>query len=428
MKAVARATLWGAAMTALLAGCSGGWFGAGGDGPTLPGERISIRAPAQADSVAGRAPAPPAALAAADWSQFNGGAARSGGNLALSASPAAAWSRSIGSGGRLAAPPVVAGGRLYALDADLNLTALDAGSGAQLWSVGLRPEGDRGSGGLGGGLAVEDGKIYAATGFGELLALDASGGLLWRRGVGAPVRSAPAVSGGRVYALTRADELVVLNAADGAPVWRRQGSSGGASVLGGGSPAVAGPVALAPFSSGLLSAYMAADGRPGWEISVVSSASARGQGVGVALPQVAGDPVVVDDTAYAGSRAGGLIAIPLRTGEVVWRRDIAVERPAWPAGSVLYVTGADGRVYALDRATGATLWEIPLGSGGWSGPVLAGGRVLVASTSGRLLALDAQTGEVASETRLSRGADVGPVVAGGTLYMLTNDGVVSAYR
>lgn len=424
-----RASLLGAAMAALLAGCSSGssWFGSSKDKP-LEGERISIRAPAAPDSILGRAPAPPAATPNAAWSQLNGGSARAGGHLALASDPAQAWRASIGSGGRLAAPPVVEGGRLYALDSGLNLAALDAASGAQLWSVGLRPEGDRGSGGLGGGLAAEGGRVYAATGYGEVLALDSSGGLLWRKRVNAPVRSAPAVSGGFVLILTRADELVALNVADGSEAWRRQGTSGGASVLGGGSPAIAGPVALAPFSSGLLAAYMIADGRPGWEVSAVSIATARGQGVGVALPQVAGDPVVVGDVAYAGSRAGGLVAVSLRTGEVGWRRDLAVERPAWPAGEALYVTSAEGRVYALDRATGATLWEIELGSGGWTGPVLAGGRVRVASAGGRLFALDPQTGEVLSETRLSAGADAGPVVAGGTLYILTNDGMVSAYR
>ncbi|MDD2869375.1 PQQ-binding-like beta-propeller repeat protein [Neomegalonema sp.] len=425
-----RVTLQAAALAALLAGCSGGgggWFG-GSKETLLEGQRISIRTPAAPPSIVGRAPAPPAAAANADWGQFNGGSARAGGHLALAADPAPAWRRSIGSGGRLAAPPVVAEGKLYALDSDLNLTALDAGSGAELWSVGLRREGDRGSGGLGGGLAAEGGRIYAATGYGEVLALDAAGGLIWRVSTGAPVRSAPAVSGGRVYVLTRADEFLALNAADGAVVWRRQGASGGASVLGGGSPAVAGPVALAPFSSGLLSAFMAADGRPGWEVSTLSSGATRGAGVGVALPQVAGDPVVVDEIVYAGSRAGGLVAANLRTGEALWRRDFAVERPAWPAGSALYVTSVDGRVRALDRATGATLWEIDLGPGGWTGPVLAGGRLRVASASGRLFALDPQTGEALGEVKLGRGADAGPVVAGGTLYILTNDGMVSAWR
>ncbi|WP_018633048.1 outer membrane protein assembly factor BamB family protein [Neomegalonema perideroedes] len=425
-----RITLQAAAVAALLAGCSGGgggWFGGERETP-LEGERISIRAPAPPPSIAGRAPAPSAPVANAEWSQFNGGSARAGGHLALAADPAPAWRRSIGAGGRLAAPPVVADGRLYALDSGLNLTALDAGSGADLWSVGLRPEGDRGSGGLGGGLAAEGGRVYAATGYGEVLALDSAGGLLWRVSVGAPVRSAPAVSGGRVYVLTRADEFLALNVADGSVAWRRQGSSGGASVLGGGSPAVAGPVALAPFSSGLLSAFMAADGRPGWEISTLSSGATRGAGVGVALPQVAGDPVVVGETVYAGSRAGGLVAANLRTGEAEWRREFAVERPAWPAGSVLYVASVDGRVRALDRATGATLWEIDLGAGGWSGPVLAGGRLRVASASGRFFSLDPQTGEPLGEMQLSRGADAGPVVAGGTLYILSNDGMVSAYR
>ena len=73
---------------------------------------------------------------------------------------------------RLTAPPLVAGGTVYAMDAYGMVTALDAATGRRRWEADTRPRRDR-DGALGGGIAFEAGRLYAVTGLAEAMAIDA---------------------------------------------------------------------------------------------------------------------------------------------------------------------------------------------------------------------------------------------------------------
>ena len=121
-----------------------------------------------------------AAVALSDWSQPGGNAANAPGNVSLSGGDGASLWRAqatakVGKKGvRASAPPLTLGGRYYVYDAGGTVTAL-AGAGGRQWSVSLKPE-DENSLTTGGGIAAIGNVIVAATGYGELVALDAASG------------------------------------------------------------------------------------------------------------------------------------------------------------------------------------------------------------------------------------------------------------
>jgi outer membrane protein assembly factor BamB len=105
--------------------------------PPLPGERIAvITDPGQLNpsQVTPRPVSLPPAKANASWSQPGGTPANNLGHLALSGSLQKVWSADAGRGssssGRLSAVPLVAGGKVYTLDAGGSVTAFAAASGA----------------------------------------------------------------------------------------------------------------------------------------------------------------------------------------------------------------------------------------------------------------------------------------------------------
>ena len=120
-------------------------------------------------------------------------------------------------------------------------------------------------------------RLYASTGYAQVLALDpADGKVIWRSGVGAPVRSAPTVADGRVFAVTVENELVVLAADDGRRLWTHNGIPETAGLLGGASPAVEGEVVVAAYSSGEIFALtVETGGHCGPTISLRPAASTR---------------------------------------------------------------------------------------------------------------------------------------------------------
>jgi outer membrane protein assembly factor BamB len=127
--------------------------------------------------------------------------------------------------------------------------------------------------GFGGGVAADGGKIFAATGFGSVLALDPnSGQVLWSKMLAIPIREAPTAAEGRVFVVNSESELLCLNGADGSQLWTQKGLPENAALLTSASPAVAGNLVFAPFPSGEITAIDIKTGQPKWTDSLTKAA------------------------------------------------------------------------------------------------------------------------------------------------------------
>lgn len=433
-----------AAAAAMLAACDtiDDLLGAR-DGPPLPGTRVpvllsddSVQADSSIADLAIRLPRPIVNL---DWPQQGGFANHAMHHLALSELPRRAWSVDAGSGSDDDAPilssPVVDGGRIFTLDADAVVGAFDAKSGKRLWRTDIAPE-EEDDGNWGGGLAVEGGRVFAATGFAQVVALDAaSGAVLWRTPVSGPMRAAPTAYNGRVYAVTKDNQLTALNAEDGAILWSHTGIEETAGLLGSASPAVDGDIVVVPYSSGELFALRAENGRQLWADNL---AAIRRVDAVSALADIRGRPVIDRGRVYAISHSGRMVAIDLPTGRRIWEASLGGVNQPWIAGEFLFVLTSDGQVAAVTARDGRIRWITPIGLYEnperrrdrivWSGPVLAGDRLIVSGSHGRALSLSPYTGDILGDQSMPDAVSLSPVVADQTLYFLTDEAQLVAYR
>ncbi|ARE38507.1 Outer membrane protein YfgL [Rhodovulum sp. P5] len=96
----------------------------------------------------------PKQVSRADMPQLGGNAMHLAGHDALAALPTRLWSTSIGAGDqrrhRITATPVIAGGRVFAMDSRSRVTAVSTG-GAELWNRDLTLPGERTGDASGGG-------------------------------------------------------------------------------------------------------------------------------------------------------------------------------------------------------------------------------------------------------------------------------------
>ena len=92
-----------------------------------------------------------------------------------------AWTFPTGGRGGLESAPIVADGKLYLVDQQNNVFALDAGTGKLLWNYGYKPAKDgRAGNGRARGLAIGFGMLFMGTRENRLVALDAKTGKeLW---------------------------------------------------------------------------------------------------------------------------------------------------------------------------------------------------------------------------------------------------------
>ena len=109
------------------------------------------------------------------------------------------------------------------------------------FKVELKGSGTAGSApAFGGGVSLMDGRVYATTGFGVVVAFDAATGAeIWRIRLPTPLRAAPSVDAGRLFVTSQDGQLTALNADTGEQLWQANATVEPASILGPGSPAVA---------------------------------------------------------------------------------------------------------------------------------------------------------------------------------------------
>jgi outer membrane protein assembly factor BamB len=301
-------------------------------------------------------------------------------------------------GGPIRAPAAVLGASLLVQSDDGFLYRLAAASGELEWKVRLldapvarlpvddpRTRHDR----TASAVTVADGRLFVGTHDGRLLALDpASGATLWSFAAGDSVLAAPAVADGRVLFGSYDGSVYALQAADGRLLWRH------------------------------------ATGAP-----VVST------------PAVDGRRVLV------GSRSYDFLALDAQTGTPSWRRYFWfswVESSAAVRDGVVYVGSSDAaRLYALDAATGRSLWETDVRGTAWGQPAVTADRVLVgteaqagyiAPHSAGVLALDRATGRpvwrypLPAAARGPYGVAQSPASGDGVAFFGALDGRVYAFR
>ena len=429
------------AVALLASGCTSDiWLGE--SETPLPGQRIAINQ--GSDDLARAGEGGPIVIPEAEvnrsWSQPGGNSANAPLHVATNASLSRRWSASVGSGssgyGRLTSPPIAIGDALFSIDTTARVTAVSAAGGKQLWRVSLAPDGEEAEGGFGGGITADFGRIVAATGFGDVVGLDpASGQRLWKRSFGLPIRAAPTASDGRVFVITVNNEVHCLDIETGEVVWDFRRYSESASVLASTSAAVSGDTVVVPYRSGEVLAFEVATGEPKWADALTRAGA---QSSLSSINDIAGRPAIADGTVFAVSHSGRIAAIRLDDGSRIWEQNIASTQTPWPVAGTLFVVALDGRVIALSAADGTVRWVTPLPQFEdpedradpilYSGPVLAGGRLLIVSSTGALIEIAPETGAIIGQSNIGKQLYIPPVVANGAVYLMADDATLIAMR
>ncbi|EKQ1113208.1 outer membrane protein assembly factor BamB [Morganella morganii] len=343
--------------------------------------------------------------------------------------PETVWDKSVGDGiGKYYShlSPAWEGSSVYAADRNGLVKALDTDSGVEIWSVNLAEKTGFLSADipamLSGGLTVSGEHVYVGTERGTLIALNANDGeIAWTANAGGEVLSRPEVSDGLVLVHTGNGLLQAFDTASGEQRWSLNLDTPSLSVRGESAPAVAMGAAFVGGDNGRVSAVMLGQGQIIWQqrISQTTGTTEISR-----LNDVDMTPVVADGRVYAIAYNGNLVAMDMRSGQILWKRDFGSVNELVLDGESLYVVDQDDNVYGLRAADGVTMWsQDKLLHRNLSAPEIFNGYLVVGDGEGYLHWLDTSNGQFVAQNKLNTSGILSrPSIAGDKLMVQARDG------
>jgi len=161
-----------------------------------------------------------------------------------------------------------------------------------------------------------------------------------------------------------------------------------------------------------------------WSFELPASKSTATFGCTPAATSVAiyGTPAASADLVYVSGYNGKIYALNPDSGALRWIYPREGYLQPIVGGIAIgqnkvYFASSDGKVYALDAATGDHEWEFQTGGKIWSTPVIDGNTLYVGSFDKKLYALSAADGSKKWEFTTEGGIASNPVIADDTVYV-----------
>ncbi len=325
------------------------------------------------------------------------------------------WSRSIGNGadGRPSGlQPLLETDALFVAESGGLVLALAPETGSEVWRKQLKAR-------VSAGPSVLGDLVLVGTLDAEVIALKrATGEEVWRALLSSEVLAPPVGAGDVVVARSIDGRTFGLAAADGRRLWSFDRTVPTLTLRGISPPLVEGNRVLLGMDSGRLSAVQLKDGAPLWEQTIsVPSGRTELERLADIDAQLVGTPEGV----LASSYGGDVTLINPDDGESRWRRAIKSGTGVAVGGGNVFVTDADGVVWALDLASGAAVWKSEaLQYRRLSPPAYFKGYAVVADYEGYLHFFDPADGKLVGRTRAGREPILAPMVATDTLLYVYN--------
>lgn len=345
------------------------------------------------------------------------------------------WNTSVGNGigdNYSNLHPAWSGDTIYAADRFGVVKAMDASTGKQQWKVDLSTShgwlSSNTSALLSGGITVEGDLLYIGSERGLVYALHTKdGSLAFKTEVAGEALSSPVVSDNYLLIHTSNGILQALDLITGVSKWIVNLDVPGLSIRGESAPAVAYGGAIVGGDNGMVNAVILQQGQLTWQqrISKPGGVSEIDR-----LNDVDTTPIVDNGIVYALAYNGNLAALDLRSGQILWKREIGGVKDIIVENKRIYLVDQNDRIDALSSEGGVAVWrQSDLTYRNLTAPVIYNGYLVTADGQGYLHWLDISDGRFVSQQKVdSSGFQSKPLVASDKLLIQAKNGELYAFK
>ncbi|OGQ35809.1 MAG: hypothetical protein A3F16_07100 [Deltaproteobacteria bacterium RIFCSPHIGHO2_12_FULL_43_9] len=275
--------------------------------------------------------------------------------------------------------PTVVGDTVFIGIQEKGLYAVDKNSGDVIWEFGVKN-------GVESRPTIYDGLIYFGGNDGYIYCVTMSGSKVWDYYVGAQIWSHPIVHTGIVYFSSADDQLYALDAKSGKYIWHFRSPLGrkGLVIRWLASPEISDHIVYIGFSDGYFYALNRHDGGLIWQKQLSDK---------FRFKDIDATAVVDGSNLYVSSYDGKLYSLDKNSGATNWFLEFGGLHPVTIVDDTLYYAAVSGEVFAIDKRSGKSRWVYKVPTGLPTSPVTVGYTVTVGGGESNLYGLDRESGE-----------------------------------
>ena len=334
------------------------------------------------------------------------------------------WSVGVGDGqgdGLYRLQPVMTGDTIFAASSNGKIRSLNRSSGKTLWKADLDMS-------LSGGIGAYGDALFVGSSEGFVMKLDAgSGAVQWSTQLRGEVLSPPQGNGNVVIAQTYDGKLQGLDYQTGELLWTYDSNLPVLTVRGTSVPILRNDLVYAGFANGRVLALQAQTGAIAWEVRVAIS---QGRSEIERIVDVDGTMELVGNELYAASYQGRIVAIDVASGRKMWQQDVSSFSGVSQGFGNVYVADEDGTLTAYLRTGQGIRWtQGALGYRELSRPTPVSSYVAVGDLEGYVHIISQVDGEFAGRVKADGdGVRADMLSEGNVLYVFGNGGKLIAYE
>ena len=334
------------------------------------------------------------------------------------------WSVGVGNGqgkGFYKLQPIISGDVIYAASEEGELKAIDRTRGKTLWKKDLETN-------LSGGVGLYENSLLLGTSEGVILKIDAgSGEVLWTTRLSGEVLAPPQGNGRVGVAQSYDGKLQGLDFETGEKLWIYDSNVPVLTIRGTSAPILQDDRVYVGFANGRVMAFNVENGSVVWEVRVAIS---QGRSEIERIVDVDGTMALVGNELYVASYQGRVMAINVASGRKLWQQDVSSFSGVSQGFGNVYVTDEDGTLSAYLRNGQGLRWQqSALAFRGLSRPIPVSSYVAVADFEGIVHFVSQVDGEFVGRVKVDGdGVRADMMSDGNIVYVFGNSGKLVAFE
>ncbi|SYZ73648.1 hypothetical protein TRIP_C30085 [Candidatus Zixiibacteriota bacterium] len=232
--------------------------------------------------------------------------------------------------------------------------------------------------------------------------------ILWSRPL-KDITGAPIIIENRLFLAADTGTVLCLNRESGNLVWKAEAD--GRSTAG---PSYGDGSVYLPSDKGIIQAFNAVSGEEIFKVK---------------LNQPLMSKAAVDDRIYISGAGGGFFSLDKKTGAIGWQREFSW--PIWTTPAVdsekVYIGDNGGILHALDKSDGHTIWEFMTNGVIVASPIIVGNYVICASLDRSIYCINKTTGLMVSKRTMKHEIRFPAISDGERIFVGAHDGTIQSF-